>query len=86
MTRGVECPILVPPEKKDGDYANAFRMVQDSGTEWFLDFLFCDGKDAKVVSRIRVQEEFLPSIRERLCTTLGEVPDDMMVVFPTKGE
>jgi len=78
----VDCPVTVPPDKQLGDYANAFRMVQDSDMEWFLDFLVCEGHQATVVSRVRVRGEFLPFIRERLGATLGEAPVDFPVVCP----
>ena len=72
--RLADCQINVPDDKQTGEFANAFRTVQDSSTDWFLDFLLCDGDKATVVSRIRVQSVFLPFIRERVGMTLGEVP------------
>lgn len=67
--------VKVPPDIKVGVFANAFRLLQDSGNEWFLDFLVHSATEgtATVVSRIRVQEAFLPSIRDRLSKTLKEV-------------
>jgi hypothetical protein len=66
---------MVPAEKVVGDYANAFRVVHDSGTEWFLDFLvFSESeKQARVVSRVRVQERFIRSIQDRLSETLRDI-------------
>lgn len=67
--------VRVPPDIQVGVFANAFRLLQDSGNEWFLDFLVHSATEGKatVVARIRVQEAFLPSIRDRLATTLKEV-------------
>lgn len=75
MGKSASPKVLVPPELQVGVFANAFRMLHDSGNEWFLDFLAhseTEGK-ATVVARVRVQEAFLPSIRERLNQTLKEV-------------
>lgn len=72
-----ECPVMVPTEIAVGSYANAFRIVQDSGTEWFLDFLaFSDSEQCAVVTaRVRVQEAFLQAVRDRLSTVLVEISD-----------
>jgi len=75
MTKQATPEVLVPPEHQVGVFANAFRMLLDSGNEWFLDFLVhseTEGK-ATVVARVRVQEAFIPSIRDRLNVTLKEV-------------
>ena len=70
--RRIECPVVVPPNLAVGEYANAFRIVHDSGTEWFLDFLvFSESENtAKVVSRTRVQEAFLGAVQLRLNATM----------------
>lgn len=52
----------------DGIQATSFKAINDSGTEWFLDFML----DEKVISRIRVQENFLTAIRDRLQEVLEE--------------
>ena len=78
----IDCPVTVPLDQQLGLYANAFRMVQDSEQEWFLDFLVCEGRQATVVSRVRVRGECLPLIRERLGVTLGEAPVDFPGVCP----
>jgi len=73
--RRVDCMVTVPGDKTVGDYANAFRVVHDSGTEWFLDFLTYSESEgaARVVSRVRVQEKFLQSVRDRLSDTLRDI-------------
>jgi hypothetical protein len=65
----------VPSEHQIGSFANAVRIIHDSGTEWFLDFLVFSSTENKavVVSRVRVQEVFLGAIRDRLSTTLKKV-------------
>jgi hypothetical protein len=69
------CQVVIPPEKAMGDFANAFRLVQDSGNDWFLDFLtFSESENtAVVVARVRVQGAFLAAIRDRL--NGGPVPE-----------
>jgi hypothetical protein len=72
----VNCPIDYPKETNEVGFANAFRVVQDSQNEWFLDFLIYSEEDqaAVTVARIRVHEEFLMLVRNRLRETLGEIP------------
>ena len=75
MTKQASPDVWVPPQLQMGEFANAFRLLHDSGNEWFLDFLVhspTEGK-ATVVARVRVQEAFLSSIRDRLDNTLQEV-------------
>lgn len=69
---------LSPNTNPFGEYANAFRVVDDTGTDCLLDFIIFskqDPENAQVVSRVRVRREFLPSIM----ATLSEVVTD----FPT---
>jgi len=75
MTKQATPEVLVPPEHQVGVFANAFRLLHDSGNEWFLDFLVHSESEGKatVVARVRVQEAFMPSIRDRLTMTLKEV-------------
>ena len=65
--RRIHCQISVPEALAEGRTINAFRIVRD-GEEWLLDFLILsdDESRAVVVSRIRVQPEFLAAIRTRL--------------------
>jgi len=74
-TKQANPEVRVPAEHQVGMFANAFRLLHDSGNEWFLDFLVHSPTEgaATVVARIRVQEAFLPSIRDRLTNTLKEV-------------
>jgi hypothetical protein len=68
----VDCDVTVPANIQFGNYANAFRILPDSGTECFLDFCVYSAENnvAKVVSRIRVHISFLNVVLERLTSTL----------------
>ena len=76
--RQIECEVLIPGDKKAGTLANAFRIIQENKSEWFLDFFIFQEQDedqkATLISRIRVQEGLLPAIRDRLNKTLTEIP------------
>lgn len=68
----IDCPVNVSSEKEMGEFANAFRILKDVGSEWFLDFLIYSEREntATVVARIRVQEGMLKAIRDRLVASL----------------
>ena len=70
----VDCPVNVPNGRELGDYANAFRVMRD-GPEWILDFLLFSETENKatLVTRIRMHEAMLGSIRDRLTQTLTEM-------------
>ena len=67
----IECPVALSSEQTEGEFVNAFRIVQDTNSDWFLDFLYYNGLEAVVVSRIRVQGVFLNTMKERLSLALG---------------
>jgi hypothetical protein len=69
----VNCEVRLPQGTAVDFTANAFRLVQDSSQEWFLDFLqYAETTEsAAVVARVRVPEPLLKIIRERLGETLG---------------
>lgn len=50
---------------KCGEFANAFRVVDEVGPDCFLDFLIYLGQEheAHVVSRVRIRKEFLSIVR-----------------------
>lgn len=60
-----------------GAFANAFRIMDNPGgkPECFLDFLLYSASEnrARVVARIQVSREFLPTIRDRLDDVLLEL-------------
>jgi len=71
----VDCQIEVPPEHKVGSFADAFRVLTNPEGDCVLDFLTLSKcrKLAFVVARVRVEKEFLESIRDRLEATLSEI-------------
>lgn len=73
--RRVDCAVTIPPELQLGAFANAFRIIQDTGQDFYLDFLVFSEteKKAVLVARIRVHATFLPAVRERLNATLIEI-------------
>jgi hypothetical protein len=85
----VNCEVKVPQSQRFGSFANAFRVIQDAGQEYLLDFLVYSDTEqsAKVVARLRVYAPMLPAIRDRLASTMKEVAakkraDTEPVVFP----
>ena len=60
--------VKVEPEIKFGEFANAFRVVEEIGEDCFLDFMVYSAQEeeAVVVARIRVRRDFVPAICERL--------------------
>ena len=87
--RRITCDVDVPKSKRFGVFANAFRVLQDSGPEYLLDFLIYSDSEqsAKVVARLRVLAPMIPAIRNRLGELLKEVPagdvkEKSPVVFP----
>jgi hypothetical protein len=70
MASQIECPVYLATTQTEGDFANAFRVVQDTGNEWFLDFLYYNGIEAVVIDRIRVPSMFLSAMKERLNAVL----------------
>lgn len=60
--------VKVEPEVKFGEFANAFRVVEEIGEDCFLDFMVysAQAEEAVVVSRVRVRRDFLAAIRDRL--------------------
>lgn len=66
--------VKVGDDVKFGQYANAFRVVEEIGTDCYLDFMVYsnDVEEAVVVSRVRVRKEFLPSIRKVLASVMNE--------------
>ena len=71
----VDCRVEVPPEHRGGSFADAFRVMDSPDGDYILDFLTLSEckTQAFVVARIRVESEFLESIRDRLEATLSEI-------------
>jgi len=74
MSAKKECKIHLPPSRKVGVFANAFRVLPDSGDEILLDFCIFSQQEqqADVVARIRIHKSFLRPVRDRLNASLGE--------------
>lgn len=70
--------VRVDEAVKFGQFANAFRIVEEVGPDCFLDFMVysADCQEATVISRVRVRREFLPSIRKTLGEAISEFPGD----------
>lgn len=69
----IDCPVDLPEGAgKFGKFANAFRIVPESGQECFLDFCVYSAQEnrAMVVARIRIHRSFLPIILGRLAAEL----------------
>lgn len=66
---GTICIIEVPADFPVlGVYANAFRVLKDTGDEYLLDFLTYSMVENKavMVTRVRVGKGLLPAMRARL--------------------
>jgi len=72
----VLCPVLddgvSPPEAE----VNAFRIVPETGDTYFLDFIHYSAasQQAMVVGRVRVHEDTMASIKDRLSNDMLEIP------------
>jgi hypothetical protein len=70
----VDCPVEVGPEHQLGAYANAFRVRRTTKGEHILDFLLYSEVEnaAKVVSRVRIPDAFVPQMEARLGTAFRD--------------
>ena len=64
----IQCPVVDKVTAMPTKEVNAFRIVPDAGKSFFLDFLHFSPalQRAEVVSRLRVYEDALESLRDRL--------------------
>jgi hypothetical protein len=83
----IEVSITVPSRLKIGTFANAFRVLKDTGEELLLDFCVYSEQEqeASVVSRLRVHRQFLLSLLSEISTVLQETaePDPVVVIQET---
>lgn len=87
--KNVSCPV----EMKDsfGDYANAFRVMQD-GSDVVMDFCLYSEQEnkAKLVSRVRVNAEFLDIVVARIAEAMsgneGSVEQRILYIMPELRE
>jgi len=70
--------VNVEEDVKFGQFANAFRVVEEVGPDCFLDFMVysAEVQEATVVSRVRVRREFLDNIRKTLSAAMEEFPSE----------
>jgi hypothetical protein len=66
--------VRVDSSVRFGEFANAFRVVEEVGPDVFLDFMVYSAseEEATVVSRVRVRRDFLPRIRSTLSEAMTE--------------
>lgn len=72
----IDCPVAIRQGvSKFGTFANAFRVVPETGNECFLDFCVFSAQEnrAEVVARLRVHRSFLPVIRDTLLAALRDL-------------
>lgn len=86
-TKNVVCPVDVADSY--GEYANAFRIMQD-GNDVVLDFCVYSQQDnkARLVSRLRIRPEFLGVILSRLTDATSPVTvtsEPQLFVMPEVG-
>ena len=82
----IDCQVDVPIEVQGGNFADAFRITPLKSDECLLDFMSisqCRTK-ASVVARIRVENKFLASIRDRLESTLEEIDGQFYGILTPK--
>lgn len=82
----IQCSVVVPTAKSTPVTANAFRIVPDTGSDYFLDFMLYSpaSQRASVVARVRVHEDCLAGIRDRLSHDLDDL-GDLRVSFVAPG-
>jgi len=72
-----------------GDFANALRVLPDTGSECLLDFCVYSSAEntAQVVARIRVHRSFLPLLEQRIREASKELSraDALMYCVPAVG-
>lgn len=80
-----DCPIDAP-EDPYGTYANAIRLTSDGG-EVLIDFCVYSQNEnrARVISRVRVAQAFLPIILQKIEQDLNRSATDKLIVMPAVG-
>ena len=79
--KNVSCTVEGLPDPF-GEFANALRLVED-GSEVLIDFCLYSQSDnaARVVSRVRVSQEFLGVIQEKIAGAFQHQPDKDDVIY-----
>jgi hypothetical protein len=83
----VQCPVEVVEGTAFGEYANAIRIIPDSGNDVLMDFCVYSATDnkARVVARVRLATSMLRVIRDRITSDLepGEaIPPNTIFLMP----
>jgi len=80
--RRVQCQVMDDLEVAACPEVNAFRILPEVGQSYFLDFIHYSPARMKavVLGRLRVHEDALRSIRERLSNDLLEAPGSGITV------
>lgn len=76
MVARVDCVVHGPSgEETFGAFANAFRVLVESQDEVLLDFCLYSSTEraAKVVSRVRIHQNFLPLVHDRIREAVTEM-------------
>jgi hypothetical protein len=71
-----------------GAFANAFRLTPDTDGECFLDFcVYSPSEDcACIVARVRVRNDFVPVIVDRLAEGLRDISHHRFVPVDSDGD
>lgn len=79
--KNVDCPVDEPDADFYGTFANAIRLQLD-GQEILIDFCVWSEANnrARVVSRVRVSQDFLPVIHQKIGQDLN-LTDGMPMLF-----
>lgn len=83
--KNVSCAVEGLPDPF-GEFANALRLVED-GSEVLIDFCLYSQADnvARVVSRVRVSQDFLEVIQKKIAGAFQQQPEeeDVLYVVPS---
>jgi|7_EtaG_2_1085326.scaffolds.fasta_scaffold63307_2 hypothetical protein len=87
ITTNVQCPVEVVEGASFGEYANAIRIIPDSGNDVLMDFCVYSAQDnkARVVARVRLATSMLRVIRDRITSDLEpgeEIPPNTIFLMP----
>lgn len=82
--RRIQCPVQDLARASSNKEANAFRVLEEAGDTFFLDFIHYSPRrqHAEVIVRVRVHREALASMRDRLSNDMVEYDPSLTVVFP----
>lgn len=71
----VNCDVEFGSVDRLGLFANAFRILKDTGDEFFLDFLTYSISEnrAALVVRLRITKTLIPAMHQRLSGVLQEL-------------